>query len=93
MSIDKRYESDIDGIARIPAKHYLAIDLETSYNVVGNFPLVVRESLLGEVYEMGERFVERQQIDVYHLGYQVLSVSKGYMIKKVSLRHLNSLQG
>jgi 5-formaminoimidazole-4-carboxamide-1-(beta)-D-ribofuranosyl 5'-monophosphate synthetase len=58
MSIDKRYESDIDGIARIPAKHQLAIDLETSYNVVGNFPLVVRESLLGEVYEMGERFVE-----------------------------------
>lgn len=58
MGIDRRYESDIDGIGRIPSKQQLAVHLEPSYNVVGNTPLVLRESLLCEVYAMGERFVE-----------------------------------
>lgn len=58
MGIDRRYESDVDGIGRIPSKQQLAVQLEPSYNVVGNIPIVLRESLLGEVYEMGERFVE-----------------------------------
>ncbi len=58
MGIDRRYESDIDGIGRIPSKQQLAVHLEPSYNVVGNIPLVLRESLLCEVYAMGERFVE-----------------------------------
>jgi 5-formaminoimidazole-4-carboxamide-1-(beta)-D-ribofuranosyl 5'-monophosphate synthetase len=58
MGVDRRYESDIDGIGRIPSKQQMGIELEPSYNVVGNIPLVLRESLLGEVYAMGERFVE-----------------------------------
>jgi 5-formaminoimidazole-4-carboxamide-1-(beta)-D-ribofuranosyl 5'-monophosphate synthetase len=58
MGIDRRYESDVDGIGRIPSKQQLAVRLEPSYNVVGNTPLVLRESLLCEVYAMGERFVE-----------------------------------
>lgn len=58
MGIDRRYESDVDGIGRIPSKQQLAIQLEPSYNVVGNIPIVLRESLLGEVYAMGERFVK-----------------------------------
>ncbi|MGC2682247.1 MAG: formate--phosphoribosylaminoimidazolecarboxamide ligase [Candidatus Nitrosopolaris sp.] len=58
MGIDRRYESDVDGIGRIPCKQQLAVHLEPSYNVVGNIPIVLRESLLCEVYAMGERFVE-----------------------------------
>ncbi|HXX96771.1 MAG TPA: formate--phosphoribosylaminoimidazolecarboxamide ligase [Candidatus Bathyarchaeia archaeon] len=58
MGIDRRYESDVDGIGRIPSKQQLAVHLEPSYNVIGNIPLVLRESLLCEVYSMGERFVE-----------------------------------
>lgn len=58
MGVDKRYESDVDGIGRIPAKEQLGVELEPSYNVVGNIPLVLRESLLVEAYAMGERFVE-----------------------------------
>jgi 5-formaminoimidazole-4-carboxamide-1-(beta)-D-ribofuranosyl 5'-monophosphate synthetase len=58
MGVDKRYESDVDGIGRIPAKQQLGVELEPSYNVVGNIPLVLRESLLVEAYAMGERFVE-----------------------------------
>src|ERR1051326_6648654 len=58
MGVDRRYESDIDGIGRIPSRQQMGIELEPSYNVVGNIPLVLRESLLGEVYAMGERFVD-----------------------------------
>jgi len=58
MGVDRRYESDIDGIGRIPSRQQIGIEVEPSYNVVGNIPIVLRESLLGEVYAMGERFVE-----------------------------------
>jgi 5-formaminoimidazole-4-carboxamide-1-(beta)-D-ribofuranosyl 5'-monophosphate synthetase len=57
MGIDRRYESDIDGLGRIPAKQQLGAGAEPSYNVIGNLPLVLRESLLDEVYKMGESFV------------------------------------
>ncbi len=57
LGIDRRYESDIDGIGRIPAKQQLGVSVEPSYTVIGNIPLVLRESLLEEVYKMGENFV------------------------------------
>jgi 5-formaminoimidazole-4-carboxamide-1-(beta)-D-ribofuranosyl 5'-monophosphate synthetase len=57
MGVDRRYESDVDGISRIPSKHQLNVGIEPTYNVVGNIPLVIRESLLEEVYQMGENFV------------------------------------
>ena len=56
LGVDRRYESDIDGIGRIPAKQQLGAGAEPSYTVVGNIPLVLRESLLDEVYKMGEAF-------------------------------------
>ncbi|ASJ10368.1 5-formaminoimidazole-4-carboxamide-1-(beta)-D-ribofuranosyl 5'-monophosphate synthetase [Thermococcus sp. P6] len=58
MSVDKRYESNADAIGRIDAGQQLKIGIEPSYTVVGNIPLVLRESLLMEVIEAGERIVE-----------------------------------
>lgn len=58
FGVDRRYESDIDGLGRIPSPQQMEIDKIPSFNVVGNSPLVLRESLLDEVYSMGERFVE-----------------------------------
>ena len=55
FGIDRRYETTVDAIGRIPAKHQKG--LLPSYIVVGNSPLVLRESLLEEAYQMGERFV------------------------------------
>ncbi len=57
LGVDRRYETDIDAIGRIPAKFQLSSYLKPSYTVVGNIPIVLRESLLPEVYSMGERFV------------------------------------
>lgn len=56
LGVDRRYESDIDGIGRIPARQQLGAGGEPSYTVVGNIPLVLRESLLEQVYKMGEDF-------------------------------------
>ncbi|MCH8834103.1 MAG: formate--phosphoribosylaminoimidazolecarboxamide ligase [Thaumarchaeota archaeon] len=58
FGVDKRHESDIDALARIPAKIQLNSDKTPSFNVIANSPLVLRESLLDEVYSMGERFVD-----------------------------------
>jgi len=55
---DQRHESDIEGLARIPAEQQLKSNKISSFNVIGNSPLVLRESLLDEVYTMGENFVD-----------------------------------
>ena len=57
FGIDQRHESDIEGLARIPAQEQLDIDNVPSFNIIGNSPMVLRESLLDKVYSMGEDFV------------------------------------
>ncbi len=58
LGFDKRYESNADSIGRIKAEDQLAANIHTSYTVVGNIPVVVRESLLPRLFEMGDRVVE-----------------------------------
>ncbi len=57
LGIDRRYESNVDGLSRLPP--YIADEFksEPSFTVIGNFPIVIRESLLPTVYEMGENIV------------------------------------
>ncbi|MBM3896769.1 MAG: formate--phosphoribosylaminoimidazolecarboxamide ligase [Thaumarchaeota archaeon] len=57
FGIDQRHESDIEGLARIPAPEQMDIDSVPSFNIIGNSPMVLRESLLDKVYSMGEDFV------------------------------------
>ena len=58
LGIDRRYETDIDGIGRIPSDIQNQLLFNPTYNVIGNFPVVLRESLLQEVFIMAENFVE-----------------------------------
>ncbi|CAI9831311.1 5-formaminoimidazole-4-carboxamide-1-(beta)-D-ribofuranosyl 5'-monophosphate synthetase [Nitrosopumilaceae archaeon] len=55
---DQRHESDIEGLARIPAAQQPGSGWTPSFNVIGNSPIVLRESLLDGAYRMGESFVE-----------------------------------
>lgn len=57
LGIDRRYETNIDAIGRIPSNFQMSSSIDPSYTVIGNIPIVLRESLLPEVYSMGERFV------------------------------------
>jgi 5-formaminoimidazole-4-carboxamide-1-(beta)-D-ribofuranosyl 5'-monophosphate synthetase len=54
LAMDRRYESAVDSIGKIPAGEQLEIDISPTYTIVGNFPIVLRESLLPEIMRMGE---------------------------------------
>ncbi|MDQ6825885.1 MAG: formate--phosphoribosylaminoimidazolecarboxamide ligase, partial [Candidatus Eremiobacteraeota bacterium] len=57
MSMDRRYETNVDSLGRIPSKAQEGMDVEPSYVVVGNSPISLRESMLAEAYQMGEELV------------------------------------
>ena len=57
FGVDQRHESDIEGLARIPAQEQIGVGSVPSFNIIGNSPLVLRESLLDKVYSMGDDFV------------------------------------
>jgi 5-formaminoimidazole-4-carboxamide-1-(beta)-D-ribofuranosyl 5'-monophosphate synthetase len=54
LAMDRRYESAVDSIGKIPASQQLEIDINPTYTVIGNFPIVLRESLLPEIMRMGD---------------------------------------
>lgn len=58
MGFDKRYESNADSIGRVSAKDQVDVAIQTSYTITGNVPIVLRESLLPEIFDMGDRVVE-----------------------------------
>ena len=58
LGMDRRYESTVDSIGKIPASEQLEINVNPTYTVVGNFPIVARESLLPELLRMSENVVE-----------------------------------
>lgn len=57
LSIDKRYETNVDSLGRMPLTQQENIDITPSFVVVGNSPLSLRESLMPEVYQMAENLV------------------------------------
>lgn len=57
MSLDRRYETNVDSIGRISAKDQMDLNIESSYNIMGNLPLVARESLLPKLFDMGEAVI------------------------------------
>jgi 5-formaminoimidazole-4-carboxamide-1-(beta)-D-ribofuranosyl 5'-monophosphate synthetase len=61
MGVDKRYESSVDGVFRIPVPEQIGGEISPTFTIVGNFPMVLRESLLGEVFDIGEKIVEESQ--------------------------------
>lgn len=61
LSIDRRYETNVDSLGRIPSQNQKGLGIEPSFVVVGNSPLALRESLLADAYDMGERAVKTSQ--------------------------------
>ncbi|MDQ6825196.1 MAG: formate--phosphoribosylaminoimidazolecarboxamide ligase [Candidatus Eremiobacteraeota bacterium] len=57
MSMDRRYESNVDSLGRIPLADQEGWDIQPSYVVIGNQPISLRESLLAEAFTMGESVV------------------------------------
>ncbi len=60
LGIDRRVESNADEIFRIGSPTELAeAGIYPTFVVTGNLPLMVRESLLPRIFEMGEQVVEK----------------------------------
>jgi 5-formaminoimidazole-4-carboxamide-1-(beta)-D-ribofuranosyl 5'-monophosphate synthetase len=60
LGVDERRESSLDGLVRLPAAQQLELPEAAripEYTVVGHGTLTVRESLLEEVFQLGEKFV------------------------------------
>jgi len=61
LGVDERRESSLDGLVRLPAAQQLEMSAAAripEYTVVGHGTLTVRESILEEVFRLGERFVD-----------------------------------
>ncbi|MBD3164185.1 DUF1297 domain-containing protein [Candidatus Woesearchaeota archaeon] len=62
LSFDKRYESNVDSLGRISARDQMVLPkIDPSYVIVGNIPLVVRESLLPYAFRIGEKVIEESR--------------------------------
>jgi 5-formaminoimidazole-4-carboxamide-1-(beta)-D-ribofuranosyl 5'-monophosphate synthetase len=60
LSIDRRDETNIDEMYKLGSQEELKkLNIYPSFVVTGNVPLTIRESLLEEVFEMGEKVVEK----------------------------------
>lgn len=57
-SFDRRIQSNLDGVYRLPAREQIELDPEVRYIEVGHEPATIRESLLEKVFDIGYRFVE-----------------------------------
>ena len=60
LGVDERRESSLDGLVRLPAAQQLELPERNrlpEYTVVGHGTLTVRESILEEAFQLGERFV------------------------------------
>ncbi len=61
LGVDERRESNLDGLVRLPAGQQLELSESAripEYTVVGHGTLTVRESILEEVFRLGEKFVD-----------------------------------
>ena len=62
MGFDKRYESNVDSLGRVSARDQIALPkIDPSYVIVGNIPIVVRESFLPLIMEMGENVIKESK--------------------------------
>ncbi len=61
LAMDRRYESAVDAIGKVPAEEQLEVGVNPTYTIVGNFPIVLRESLLPELMRMGDNVHKKAQ--------------------------------
>jgi len=55
LGIDRRYETNVDALGRLSQNNF---KINPSYKVVGNQPLIARESLVPELLDFGDRLME-----------------------------------
>lgn len=57
LGIDRRIQTNLDGILKLPAEAQIGKNLNIKYYEIGHESATIRESMLEKVYELGEKFV------------------------------------
>jgi 5-formaminoimidazole-4-carboxamide-1-(beta)-D-ribofuranosyl 5'-monophosphate synthetase len=57
LGIDRRIQTNLDGILKLPAQEQLGRVFDVRYIEIGHESATIRESMLEEVYDIGEKFV------------------------------------
>ena len=70
LGIDRRLQTNLHDFVSLPAREQLEIEVEVRNIEIGHTPATIRESMLGKVLDMGERFVRavRQEYGVGPIG-------------------------
>lgn len=66
MGTDSRRQTNLDGILRLPAPEQLEVlkHVTPKYVETGHFNVTTKESLLGKIFDIGERFVKMAKKEV-----------------------------
>ena len=70
LGIDRRLQTNLHDFVSLPAREQLEIGTEVRNIEIGHTPATIRESMLGKVFDMGERFVKsvREEYGVGPIG-------------------------
>jgi len=61
LGIDRRIQTNLDGILRLPAEDQIGKDFDINYVEIGHESATIRESMLEKVFEIAEKFVAASQ--------------------------------
>jgi 5-formaminoimidazole-4-carboxamide-1-(beta)-D-ribofuranosyl 5'-monophosphate synthetase len=57
LGIDRRIQTNLDGILRLPAEDQIGRKFDVDYVEIGHESATIRESMLEKVFDIGEKFV------------------------------------
>lgn len=61
LGVDRRVETNIDGVVRMPASDQLEAGIDSTYIIGGNYFIAPRESLFPKIFGMGDRLAGAAQ--------------------------------
>lgn len=80
LGFDRRIQSDLDGVLRLPAQDQLEAGIEHQNVEVGHYGVTMRESQLEKIFEAGRKFVSACQSE-YPPGMLGLFALQGVLTK------------
>ena len=85
LGFDRRIQTDLDGLLRLPADEQLQANLEHQNIEVGHYGATMRESQLQKVFEAGRKFVETCK-EEYPPGMIGLFALQGVLTKELEFQ-------
>lgn len=82
LGFDRRIQTDLDGVLRMPAKQQLEADVSPQNIAIGHTPATMRESKLEKIFRAGRKFVEATK-KAYPPGIIGLFALQGVMTKEL----------